>query len=171
MEWSWPLAEMPRMWPDEKGVFGAVRKHDIHTGIDLYTDPGEPVTAVEDGFIVAFEDYTGSKADCPWWNDTEAIFVKGKSGVVCYGEIEIGRHLNIGDEVVRGEYLGRVLTVLKKDKGRPMTMLHFELYTPETTESVIWTEAEGMPSNLLDPTEKLWATFQRLNGTEIYKEV
>lgn len=170
MGWVWPLAEMPRMWPDEKGVFGAVRKHDVHTGIDLYTSHGKSVTAVEDGVVVAFEDYTGAKADSPWWNDTEAIFVKGASGVICYGEIEINSNLNVGDMVAQGEHLGKVLTVLKKDKGRPMTMLHFELYTPETTESVIWTEAEGMPDNLLDPTEKLWDVFQKLGGTEIYKE-
>lgn len=53
MTWAWPLWEGPAALPDGPGRFGAVRKHDVHTGIDLYTYPGMPVLAVEDGVVVA----------------------------------------------------------------------------------------------------------------------
>lgn len=109
--------------PDRCGQFGAVRKYDIHTGIDLYCEEGSIVSALEDGIVVAVEDFTGTKANSPWWNDTKAVLVEGKSGVICYGEIE--PCVNVGDLIWAGDTIGKVL---KKNKGRPTTMLHLELY-------------------------------------------
>ena len=151
----WPILTKVRLWPDEVGQYGAVRKFDIHTGVDLYCEEDTPVIALETGTIVAIEDYTGSKAESPWWNDTQALLVESDSGVICYGEIEIHKHLKVGDTVSKGSVIGVVKRVLKKDKGRPTTMLHFELYTHGTTESVIWYLDKPKPENLLDPTDLL----------------
>ena len=46
VKWIWPLKASPIL-PDEPGLFGAVRKFDIHTGIDLYCEISTDVVAVE----------------------------------------------------------------------------------------------------------------------------
>ena len=38
------------------------------------------------------------------------------------------RIVNIGSTIKKGELIGYIKTVLKEDKGLPMTMLHIELY-------------------------------------------
>lgn len=141
--------------PPHQGAFGAVRKFDIHTGVDIYCAECTPVVALETGIIVGIEDFTGQNAESPWWNDTQAILVEGPSGVVLYGEIVVKDGLQVGDEVREGYRLGSVKTVLKKDKGLPMTMLHFELYDHGTRESVWWRLDDDRPQNLRDPTELL----------------
>ena len=75
-------------WPDKEGKFGAVRKYDVHTGVDLYCESGSAVHAVEDGIVVNIENFTGPLAGSSWWNDTKSVLIEGKYGVVCYGEIE-----------------------------------------------------------------------------------
>jgi len=40
-----PLDEF--IWPGKEGQFGTVRKHDIHTGIDLYCRQGEEVYLIQ----------------------------------------------------------------------------------------------------------------------------
>jgi len=162
LPWRWPLFEGPAGLPDLAGRFGAVRKYDVHTGVDLYTYPGMPVLAVESGEVVAIEDFTGPKAGSPWWNDTQAVLVEGASGVVCYGEIVPPKEMRVGDRLEREQYVGGVRTVLKKDKGRPTTMLHVELYEHGTRETVWWRHGEPRPHNLLDPTEHLIASLQHL---------
>lgn len=47
--------------PHAGGVFGAVRKYDIHTGIDLYCESGDHVYAIEDGIVVNVCHFTGPK--------------------------------------------------------------------------------------------------------------
>lgn len=113
--------------PDH-GRFGGVRKNDIHTGVDLYCREFDDVFSIEDGIVVNICEFTGPKAGSSWWNRTQAILVEGKSGVILYGEIIPNFSLNVGDSINEGHYIGSVLTVLKKDKGLPMTMLHIELY-------------------------------------------
>ena len=76
--------EIPTICP---GSFGYKRKFDIHTGVDLYCNKGDQVFAIEDGEVVAIEWFTGEKVDMPWWNNTQAVAIKGKSGVINYGEI------------------------------------------------------------------------------------
>ncbi len=139
--------------PHEKGVFGAIRKHDIHTGVDLYCEPGSEVFAIEDGVVIAVQPFTGEAAGYPWWHETSAVLVEGTSGVICYGEIEA--LVEKGNYIQTGSVIGKVKTVLKNDKGLPMTMLHIELYKARTTETTIWPLDEPMPANLLDITPLL----------------
>ncbi len=140
----------------EAGSFGAVRKFDVHTGIDIYCNLHDPVTAIEDGVVVAIERFTGEHADSPWWHNTFAVLVEGVSGVMVYGEMEPQKELIVGASVKSGDHLGRVLQVLKKDKGvNPVCMLHFEIHKAGTTETVWWKHGDPMPATLLDPTRLL----------------
>lgn len=155
MVWVWPLWAGPAALPDPPGRFGFRRKYDVHTGVDLYTYPGMPVLAVEGGTVVAIERFTGPSAGTPWWHDTDAVLVEGPSGVVCYGEISPLKEVQVGATLVAGDCIGCVKTVLRKNKGRPMTMLHFEWYRHGTRQTVVWDLDQACPENLLDPTDFL----------------
>lgn len=124
--------------PGSPGAFGSVRKHDRHTGIDLYCEEGTEVLALEAGTVVAVVEFTGPDTDppSPWWNATRAILVEGNENVLCYGEVN--PHVAVGDQVTTGQVLGRVLRVLKENKGLPMSMLHFEMYALGTRSPVWW---------------------------------
>lgn len=137
------------------GAFGCVRKHDVHTGVDLYCNPGDKVYAIECGEVVGILDFTGTKAESPWWNDTRAILVEGNSGVFVYGEVKERDGLKIGDNIECGEILGEVVTVLQKDKGKPMTMLHLELYEHKFRNVLWWELEKEKPEPLIDPTSIL----------------
>jgi hypothetical protein len=143
------------------GAFAARRRHDRHTGVDLYCRDGEAVLAVEDGVVVNVEPFTGPAAGSPWWNDTVAVLVEGASGVVGYGEVVPLPGLEAGRPVRRGEGIGRVAVVLKEGKERPdipghsRAMLHVELYRPGTRQAVAWGLDEIRPAGLLDPTPLL----------------
>jgi 8-oxo-dGTP pyrophosphatase MutT (NUDIX family) len=146
--WKSPLDKL--IFPDEPGRFGAQRKHDYHTGIDLYANPKDPVYAVEDGVVVQIEYFTGPKIGLPWWNDTKAIMVKGNTGYVVYAEVN--PFVEVGELVFAGQKIAEVKTVLKKFKGRPTTMLHLELYSEQQS----WLEwINEKPPALLDPTPYL----------------
>lgn len=122
---------IPRFY--EPGAFGAIRKFDIHEGVDIYTHDGAEVHAVEDGVVTAIYEFTGKKADCDWWNETWRIKVEGKSGVVTYGELKQPLIVNVGDKVRAGKVIGHVTPVLRPEKYRPdirnhsVAMLHVEL--------------------------------------------
>jgi murein DD-endopeptidase MepM/ murein hydrolase activator NlpD len=136
--------------PHSGGKFGAVRKYDIHTGIDLYCEEHSKVFAIESGIVVNICNFTGEKAGSPWWENTQAVLIEGQSGVVLYGEVSTD--LNIGDKVKEGQIIGEVLRVLKKDKGLPMTMLHLELYKRGYRgDGEIWNLNENKPEMLLNP--------------------
>lgn len=139
------------------GAFGFVRANHIHEGVDMYCPEGTPVRAVEAGIVVAVIAFTGPSAEpaSPWWHDTQAILVEGESGVVVYGEVGVGTGIREGVRVGAGEVIGHVVPVLKKDKGRPMTMLHLERHQPGVRDAFEWTEEGGRPASLLDPTGKL----------------
>lgn len=161
--WYWPL----RAWSfrhipvaTHPGAFGVGRKHDFHTGVDLYCPHDTEVFAVEGGKVVGKEKFTGPQAESPWWNETEAVLVEGRSGVVLYGEVY--SHVEVGQEISVGSRIGFTRTVLKKDKGRPMCMLHVELYKHGTAESVWWKLDQNKPENLLDPTSKLLYAFEHV---------
>lgn len=139
--------------PETQGYFGAIRKNDVHTGIDIYCEPDASVVAVEPGVVIKIEKFTGASVGSHWWQETDAIWVNGPSGVVVYGEVS--SIVLVGQQVNAGETLGYVKTVLKKDKGLPMTMLHLELYNPNMTETVWWRHGEEKPEMLLDPTSFL----------------
>jgi len=137
------------------GAFGAKRKHDIHTGVDLYCNDGDSVFAIESGTIVLIEEFTGEKANSEWWNATKAIHIEGNHGVIVYGEVEPNIELFEGLAVKSGQQIGKVKQVLKHDKGRPMCMLHVELYKQGSRQSCTWKEDKPQNDNLLNPTEML----------------
>jgi murein DD-endopeptidase MepM/ murein hydrolase activator NlpD len=136
-------------WPNDYGQFGAIRKYDVHTGIDLYCDEGAEVFSIEDGIVISIEDFTGEKAGSPWWNDTKAVLIECYSGVVCYGEIE--PVVSYGQLIKAGQLIGKIKRVLRVDKGRPTSMLHLELYKHGTTKTVWWRLGEEKPDELLSP--------------------
>jgi murein DD-endopeptidase MepM/ murein hydrolase activator NlpD len=159
--WASPLR--PMNIPDFRGpgAFAAVRKFDIHTGVDLYAAQGATVYAVEAGTVIAVEKFTGPSAGTPWWLDTQAVLVAGDSGVVVYGEIEPS--VQVGDVVQAGAVIGAVKQVLRQDKGvTPVCMLHLELLDHGATESApVWALGAPAPAGLLDPTEHLIAVKGR----------
>lgn len=155
MTWCSPLPTHRITMPDEPGTFGFVRKHHIHEGVDLYCPEGTRVAPVESGLVVSVIPFTGEHADppSPWWNETQAVLVEGPSGVVVYGEIIA--HVMAGQPVNTRTVIGRVRTVLKKDKGRPMSMLHLELHERGTRNAFDWFIDQPRPPSLLDPTPHL----------------
>lgn len=148
---------------DHLGAFGTTRKHDIHTGIDLYCDENTPVYSIEDGEIIAIEWFTGPSVNMPWWNDTQALAIKGKSGIINYGEIEPRAYLSVCDKISEGQLIGLVKPVLKKDKGKvPSTsMLHLELYSEYNGQWSMWELGQIQPSNLLNPTKILQSLLKQ----------
>lgn len=135
------------------GSFGYVRKNHIHEGIDFYCEKSDPVLAIENGTVVNICMFTGPQMGSPWWNTTYCALVEGDTGVFNYGEILVHEHLHIGKKIKRGDCIGYVETVLTKDKGRPMNMLHLELYSHGTTQNIEqWSLHEPKPEKLLDPT-------------------
>lgn len=140
----------------EPGSFGAVRRHDIHTGLDLYCNDGEPVYAVEDGIIANYGPFTGIGAGSDWWEDTDFLCVKGRSGKVLYGEIALDKSILSSTNVREGDVIGRVKRVLRADKGLPMTMLHIELYDADYAGTgEVWHLGEPKPAHLQDVTALL----------------
>ena len=68
--------------------------------------------------------------------------------------------MRVGDTVRPGQLIGRVVRVLKVDKGRPMDMLHLELRAashPDALTLFDWAKDLPRPDWLLDPTPHLLA--------------
>lgn len=172
--WAWPLDSIEHLWPDEPGRFGTVRTHDIHSGVDLYCEPGTHVLAVEDSVIIGIEVFTGPATvpPSPWWHHTHAVLALGASGVVVYGEIR--PWVEVGQRLARNEAIGDVKPVLKASNGRPGCMLHLELMRPYSTRTVWWLPHTQQPHELLDPTSFLkfaasdlkQFTLANYNGTD-----
>lgn len=145
------------------GAFGVQRKHERHTGVDLYTKPKQEVHAMEPGIIVNIEHFTGPQDNSPWWNDTDCMLIEGKTGVFCYGEIEPNVFLHPGYFVKKGQFIGNVKPVLKDNKkrddieGHSTSMLHIELYPHGTKKP-----SNGFEPHLLDPTPYLIKSSQCL---------
>lgn len=154
------------MFPQSR--FGSVRKHDTHTGVDIYTANGEPVYAMEDGVVEKIEFFTGPSIGTPWWRDTQAVTIRTKNCLMLYGEIQPLERIEEGMEIKAGRMIGFVVQVLKQDKGmNPLNMLHFEMYTDHPV-AVVWNLNEPKPINLIDPTEYLLKHFSKKGG--IYGE-
>lgn len=141
------------------GAFGVERKHHIHEGIDIYGEDGEHVYAIEDGTIVGIYPFTGESVGSPWWHNTWCVMIEGASGVINYGELQTYKGYSkvlVGQTVIAGQGIGKLHTVLKKDKGRPMTMLHLERYVSGTTAPIKeWTLGTPQPEELINPTTLL----------------
>jgi len=153
-----PLDPMPLIpvGPNHPGAFGITRHQHIHTGVDLYAPHGSPVRAMEAGKVISIAWFTGPSINMPWWNDTRAVYIEGETGVFNYGEIQEFPTLQIGDTVKQGQIIGSVMTVLKKFKGRPMSMLHLELYDHGYTDTWgEWKIGTPKPEHLQDPTRYL----------------
>lgn len=124
-----PLLPMPDIpIAPHYGAYMVKRKHDVHTGVDLYAPEGAEVYAIEDGEVVCVRCFTGLEAGCPHWHTTWAVDIEGYTGTVCYGEIKPDIEINEGKFIKKGTPIGKVMTVLKKDKGKAMSMLHFALH-------------------------------------------
>jgi hypothetical protein len=136
------------------GAFASPRKHDVHTGVDLYCPEGTVVRAVEAGVVISIENFTGPDSDppTPWWLPTQAVLVEGESGVIVYGEI--ATFAEMGMSLKAGDMIGAVRRVLRNDKGYPMSMLHLELHAKGTkVSSPVWDLKPGSrPETLRDPT-------------------
>lgn len=134
---------------DGQNAFGALRKHDIHTGIDLFCDVGQEIHAMEDGVVINVVPFTGEHAGSPWWNNTNAVMILGKSGVILYGEIKTTLKKN---DIVTGRPLSflRTLTTVPIISFS-LTMLHLELYDKDVTEPVWWFTHSKIPNGLRDP--------------------
>jgi hypothetical protein len=137
------------------GGFGVTRKFHVHEGVDLYCNHGDPVHTMEAGVVIAIIPFTGEIAGSPWWKNTYAVFVQGKSGIINYGELQPMPHLRIGSELKGNEHVGNILEVLLKDKGRPRSMLHLELYDGIPDEWACWKPGAPRPPKLCDPTPLL----------------
>lgn len=139
------------------GAFGVIRKFHTHEGIDLYCKTGDGVYAIENGEVILIEDFTGEKANPPsiWWNNTKAIHIKGESGIIVYGEVLEIEGLKEGDIIRQGDLIAKVTPVLKKDKGRPMEMLHLELYDIRYGNQMAYCWDKGLEKHefLKNPTE------------------
>lgn len=155
----WNPAHVPRKDDGHPGSFGFERRHHYHEGVDLYTAEHAPVLAVEAGVVVSVRPFTGAALGHTWWNDTDAVLVHGASGLVVYGELRTNG-VQPGDWVRPGQIVGHVVQVLKKDKGRPMSMLHLELrdaHHPDSLRAFDWAKDKARPEWLWDPTPYLLA--------------
>ena len=154
--YMFPLKKYEYIIPDSSmcGGYGFKRKYDTHTGVDLYCNDGDNVYCIEGGVVVDICEFTGVN-ESPWWEDTYAIVIKGKSGFILYGEIIPESNFKIGSDVKEGDLIGNVKRVLKKDKGvTPTSMLHLKLYN-DYTEPVWWIDEKT--KNLKDITKLLWS--------------
>jgi phosphopantothenoylcysteine decarboxylase len=143
------------------GGFGTIRKECYHNGVDIYMDIYSLVGAVEDGEIVSIGQFTGEAVGCGWWNDTWQVTVKGRSGNICYGKIEVNKKLKVGDKVKAGQPLGDVMQVLKNAPKKyipyhKMSMLHLELMNDDLIEVPDWKIGCKKHKSLLDPTPYLY---------------
>ena len=120
-----PMPDIPVL--QHYGSFGVRRKHDVHSGVDLYAPPGSHVYAIEDGVVVYSGWFTGSECNTSWWNNTRALYVEGNTATIVYGEIQENEGLKKGSKIQMGQRIGKVLQVLKEDKGKPMSMLHLSM--------------------------------------------
>jgi phosphopantothenoylcysteine decarboxylase len=191
LNWIFPVEGCPGIPINyHPGAFGFHRRHSHHTGVDLYVKcfPNYNIAsgvytvfAVEGGTVVGYEKFTGPQDNSPWWNNTDAVLVEGKSGVVCYGEI--GSHVSVGQKVKRGDVVGYIVPVLPEGKERPdipghsRAMLHFELYKQGVREaSKSWKHDQPMHDYMTDPTpflmDAIGAPTERLiwENPERFKE-
>lgn len=122
-----PMPDIPVI--QHYGSFLVKRRFDVHTGVDLYATIGANVYAIEDGEVVKIRWFTGKNAGCDHWNETKCVDIEGYSGIFDYGEMEPEPSLKEGDRVNAGQVIGHVAQVLKKWKGKAMSMLHFAIHS------------------------------------------
>jgi murein DD-endopeptidase MepM/ murein hydrolase activator NlpD len=153
--WGLPLGKY------QTGGFGAKRKYNLHSGVDLHCKHLQPLASVEAGVVVKIIDF-GNKDKNPKLNETRAIFVEGDSGVVVYCNVMEREDLRPGIGVAAGEVIGKVIKINKSEKNE-VCMLHLELYRSGTRKRVIWSYQYPKPDCLLDPSNYLISTLTYSN--------
>ena len=138
------------------GTFGFQRKHHKHEGLDFYCPPGTQVYAICPGIVTHVFQFTGDAVGSSWWNDTWAVAVwhQDEGITVVYGEIDSRVDVHAGQHIDTWEPIGKVTTVLKKDKGRPMSMLHLECRKGRITNDNIhieWVHDSASHAGLINP--------------------
>jgi hypothetical protein len=141
------------------GLFAAKRRFDLHAGVDFYCEEGAEVTNVFSGVVTDVFIFTGEEVGSPWWNTTQAVVVDCGAVTYVYGEVVAS--VNVGDCVEKGDILGAVTPVLKKDKGKtPQCMLHLEMWLSENyIKNFTWEIGQERPCGLLDPLMPEEATY------------
>ena len=151
------LAIQFKEYPQSK--FGVVRKHDIHTGIDIYCEINDEVFSVLDGTIIDIGIFTGEKVSSPWWNETGYIEINHGYFYILYGEIKVIPELKVGDKIEKDTLLGNVQKILKKENTKnPPTMIHLEFYS-RYNEPTEWSLGRDKPQNLLNPMDFIELLF------------
>lgn len=155
------------------GAFGAKRKHDVHAGVDLYTKEHAIVRAVEDGKFIGTYAFTGASVGSPWWNETKAMVVKGNSGYIIYGEVQelFKGSLGYGDQIKKGQMIGKVIPVLPEYKKRDDIpchsnyMLHLEVMSEFDKHGQepfsYWELDKEKPNTTIDPTRRLIEAYKK----------
>lgn len=172
MSWDFPLFPQDltnhERLTSEPGAFGYKRSYYWHQGVDLYVQGEAPVLAAEPGVVVSIVDFTGGP-DEPHWLETQAVMVAGPSGLLCYGEVRPKQFLNVGTPLFKGQKFANVVPVLPKGDQRPdipghsRYMLHFEWYkNVSRRDPCSWLHGDPRPSDLLDPTDKLQAAWEKM---------
>lgn len=158
MSWSWPL---PNCVPWE-----IPQDNTPGTGIDLFAPMDQPVHAVEDGIIRSICLSTGASVGSPWREETSAVLIEGKTGLITYGGILPTESISVseGRKVRKGQLLGHVFPVSSDDKDNGVSMLHLEVHKNSEAPlkaPVNWPRDTPDPAGFLhDPTEHLiraWA--------------
>ena len=150
-----PIPKYSVPLPPHAGSFGAARKYDRHTGVDLYCDDGQNVSTIADGTVVGIGQFTGKAVNSEWWEDTWYVMIEHQNIVILYGELykPILPHIRHGEKIRGNRGIGRVKRVLRKDKGLPMAMLHVEAYElGYRGEPCYWDLELPQPRYLIDPT-------------------
>lgn len=130
------------------GSFGFKRKNHIHEGIDIYCEENDIVYSISKGKVIKVDLFTGKEIGSPWWNTTYYIAIENEEYVFVYGELF--PFVKEGDIIDIETQLGKIIPVLKEDKGRPLNMLHFEVYLrKDFFEPSEWVSKK--PKGLLDP--------------------
>lgn len=155
--WSHQVSEIP-LGNSHPGAFGFIRVNHIHEGIDVYLPEGTEVLSPLSGYCLGIIKFTGESVGSPWWNETEAIIIDGGDELWLFGELVISDKVRVGDWINEGDLIGCVTCVLKKDKGRPKSMVHIQCHEKNTGETQ-WREAwninEKKPWHLKNPTEQV----------------
>lgn len=161
IDWEFPK--------NPQNLFGAERKYDRHTGIDIFAPVGTIVYPLHEGKVVQIGWFTGANSvpPSPWWNDTKYVivaftrdipnplfgYIEAITDYALYGELE--PLVEVGQLVDQQTELGVIQRVLKNDKGNPVSMLHFEMYRFLPEHPMFWYKGEPCPHTLLNPTSYL----------------
>lgn len=129
----------------------------LKCGIDLVCSPQLSVYAVESGTVISLETFFNNKRK-PWISPSMAFLVSGKSGIVCYGNINPNTEVKIGTKVCAGDKLGTVVPFFSKPTKANcgISRLRIELYKHGTIKRPVWhVSSHQCPKNLLNPIPKL----------------